>query len=99
MANGLRAPAELTDQARQLFEELAPDNPRADVGALAMLCQAWADWREARAFIAKEGASTYVIRDKDGNVTAVREFPQVAAARKAEALYLKLLPRLRLRRQ
>ena len=98
MADRLTPPPELSAEASALFEELAPTNPHADPGALAMLCQAYADWRQARAFLAKEGASTYVTRDKDGNVTSVREFPQVASARKAESLYLRLQKQLRIRR-
>ena len=96
MANRLTPPPELTDDAAELFAELAEIKPNADPGSLAILCQAYADWRQARAFIAKEG-TTYVKRDKDGQVLDVREFPQVGAARKSEALYLKVTKELRLK--
>ncbi len=84
----------LTDT--RTFDRYADANPKVDGESLSIACQAFADWRVARAFIAKEGM-TYVIRDKDGQIQNVKEFPQVNAARKAEALWIRLRKQLYLK--
>lgn len=92
------APEELTDRALEEWERLADrvEITEENRGILAMLCQAWGDWQEARAFLREQGGQTYVVRDKDGAVVAVKPFPQVLIARQAQATYERLAASLRL---
>ncbi len=52
---------------------------QVDQHALARYCQLWARWREAEEFLDKRGA-TYSVRDKDGNIVALKKYPQVVIA-------------------
>lgn len=60
-----------------------------DRAMLALYCQEWSRYVEASAWIKKNG-TTYVLRDKDGNVRYVAQFPQVAIARAAAEAVRKL---------
>jgi P27 family predicted phage terminase small subunit len=51
-----------------------------DADALAAYCQAYARWQAAEEFLAKHG-DTYPVRDENGRVRFVRQFPQVTTAR------------------
>ncbi len=53
-----------------------------DGPSLAAYCQAFAEFADAQEFLNENGA-TYVLRDKDGEVKSVQQFPQVAIARNA----------------
>ena len=62
----------------------APGPPEADREGLPgrpgrLLCQLV----EARLFIKKEKGTTYVIRDKNGDIKYVAQFPQVSIAQKS----------------
>ena len=54
-----------------------------DIGAFAMVCDAWAQWREASDFLAKHGQ---VFRTKTGYFV---QWPQVGIAEKARYAYLR----------
>jgi P27 family predicted phage terminase small subunit len=75
----------LDAQAKAYWAEVAPmlSNGnvlrRIDGAALARYCQLLARWRKCEEFIQKHG-DTYPIKDKKGQVKAVREFPQVRRA-------------------
>ena len=81
-------PAWLSTEAKREWRRVGKELHRlglftvVDRGAFAIYCQAWADWRAAVEFLEAEG-STYVLRDKDGKVKYVQQFPQVAIARAA----------------
>ena len=60
-----------------------------DLSLLGIYCAEIQKYREAQAFIRENGTS-YVIRDKDGAVKYVAQFPQVGIARGAADLARKL---------
>lgn len=61
-----------------------------DLTALAIYCQAWADYRDAQAHLAIDG-KTLVRRDLNGNVKSVQASPYWAIARQATEVILKFL--------
>jgi len=78
-----RCPAWLSKQAKQAWAELAPQIAamgilgRCDRNALARYCQTWAKWRKAEEWVMEHG--DYVaIKNASGQVTEIKEPPQVA---------------------
>lgn len=59
-----------------------------DLEALAKYCDVFAQWWDAREFIAKHG-QTYPLRDEKGNVRCVQQFPQVSIYRNLLAVMQK----------
>ncbi len=53
-----------------------------DLSLLAVYCDTYAAYRKAQQFLDKQG-ETYVMRDKDGQVKYVAQFPQVSIVRAA----------------
>jgi P27 family predicted phage terminase small subunit len=88
-------PEELTGDALREWNRLIPMLDKmgrihnVDLGVLSVYCQAWASWLDCQRFLAKQGP-TYVVKDKDGRLKFVGQFPQVAIANRA-ALQLKAL--------
>lgn len=53
---------------------------RVDADALTVYCQTYARWRAAEEFLAKHG-EVYPLRDENGRVRYMQQFPQVSIAR------------------
>jgi len=53
---------------------------RADRDALTAYCQTYSRWKAAEQFLEKNG-EVYPIRDENGNVRCMQQFPQVAISR------------------
>jgi len=53
---------------------------RADRDALTAYCQTYSRWKAAEQFLEKHG-EVYPIRDENGNVRCMQQFPQVAISR------------------
>lgn len=85
---GVRMPAELSAGAKAEWERIAPELQAigilsvADLALFRIYCESVAEFDEAQAFI-RDNGRTYVLRDKDGAVRFVQQFPQVAIARNA----------------
>ncbi len=81
-----RCPSWLTAEAKKVWARVAPELARmrvltiADADALAAYCQVYARWRAAEEFIAKHG-DAYPIRDEQGRVKCMAQFPQVSIAK------------------
>lgn len=81
-----RCPTWLHAEAQRVWRRLVPELRTmkvltvVDRDALAAYCQTYARWREAEEFISKHGTS-YPIRDEQGRVRCMQQFPQVAIAR------------------
>ena len=79
-------PRWLVPEAKKVWARVAPVLARmrvltiADGDALAAYCQAFARWRRAEEFIAKHG-DAYPIRDEQGRVKCMAQFPQVSIAK------------------
>lgn len=76
----------LSPEAKKAWKRLVP-HLRAmkvltlvDVDALAAYCHVYARWREAEDFLAKRGL-VYPIRDDQGRVKCMQQWPQVSIAR------------------
>jgi P27 family predicted phage terminase small subunit len=88
-------PQWLAVEARAYWDELVPELLRLgvlsliDAKALARYCQTWARWRKADEWIQQHGL-TYPIKDKDGNVAAVQQWPEVGIFNKLSAQLLRL---------
>ena len=54
---------------------------KADGNALARYCRIWSRWRKAEDFIDEHGL-VYPLKDDDGNVKCVQQWPQVSIANK-----------------
>jgi P27 family predicted phage terminase small subunit len=53
---------------------------RSDRHALIRYCEMWSQWQIASGFVREKG-QVYPIRNKDGQVTCMAQFPQVSIAR------------------
>lgn len=80
-------PEWLSEEAAQAWDEVVPmlDQmkvlSRIDGNALARYVELWVEWRTALAFVRKHG-STYPIKDGNGKIKALGQFPQVASVHK-----------------
>ncbi len=54
---------------------------RVDQNALARYCRLWSRWRKMEVFIDKHGEA-YPLKDEQGKVRCLQQFPQVAIANK-----------------
>lgn len=92
------------DRARfqELAEEerirLAPIANAKNERLVEMLVQSWAQWKSTDELLEREG-STYIVRNKDGEVQKILPYPQVAIASGACAQYQRLIshPLIKLR--
>lgn len=81
-----RCPQWLGPEAKAVWKRLVPELKHmrvlsyVDGDALAAYCQTYARWRAAEEFIGKHG-EVYTLRDEQGRVRCMQQFPQVAIAR------------------
>jgi len=79
-------PEWMSEEARKVWKRLVPQLRAmkvltlVDADALAAYCHTYTRWRNEEEFIAKHG-SVYPIRDDQGRVKCMQQFPQVAIAR------------------
>jgi len=79
-------PEWLSDDAKKVWRRLVPELKvmkvlaAVDADALAAYCHTYTRWREAEEFLSKHGM-VYPIRDDQGRVKCMVQFPQVAIAR------------------
>ena len=82
----LRCPTWLDEEARACWRRLVPELKlmgvlgRVDVDALTNYCDTWSRWKRAILFLQKNG-DVYTVKDDDGKVKYVQQWPQVAVAR------------------
>ena len=80
----LRALSWMPLPAKRLFRRLAAElhdkglTARVDQQALVRYCVLAYEWKKAAEFLEKNGSS-HLVKDKDGNVTGVKAYPQVRA--------------------
>ena len=80
-------PEWLSDEAAAAWDQLIPRLEEMEVlsvvdgHALARYCELWVEWQTALAFVRKHG-STYPIKDGNGKVKSLGQFPQVASVHK-----------------
>lgn len=83
-----RCPEWLSDEAKKVWRRTVPELKALGVlttidgDALAGYCATYAQWKEATVFIDKHGMA-YPLRDGEGRVKCMQQFPQVAVARGA----------------
>lgn len=58
---------------------------KVDRNAIIRYCQAWSRWKKAEQFIQKHG-EVYPLKDDQGHIKCLQQFPQVAIAHKLSAL-------------
>jgi P27 family predicted phage terminase small subunit len=86
--SSLAAPSWLDGEGRKVWRRLVRHCDRlkvlsdSDLPLLSLLCDQWAVYLEASAFLREHG-SVYSLRDADGNVKAVMPFPQVSIRNRA----------------
>ena len=79
-------PEWLSEDARKVWKRLVPQLRAmkvltlVDADALAAYCHIYTRWRDAEDFLTKHGM-VYPIRDDQGRVKCMQQFPQVAIAR------------------
>ena len=77
----------LGDGARQAWDQLIPQLEamrvltKIDGNALARYCELWVEWQQALAFVRKHG-TTFPIKDGNGKLKSLGQFPQVALVSK-----------------
>lgn len=80
-------PEWLSEEAGQAWDQIVPRLlemkvlARIDANALARYCEMWVEWRQALAFVRKNG-TTFPIRDGNGKIKCLGQFPQVALVHK-----------------
>jgi len=62
---------------------------RIDRNALTRYCQHWSRWKKAEQFIQEHG-DTYPIKDDDGKIKCLQQFPQVAIAHRLSLVMTRL---------
>ncbi len=88
-------PRWLDADAKACWRDLAPQLDRmgvltkVDRNALSRYCRIWSRWKRAEQFIQKHGEA-YPLKDENGKVKYLQQFPQVATAHKAAILLLRL---------
>ena len=81
-----RCPAWLSGEAKKVWRRMVPELKRmgiltvVDGDALAAYCQTYARWKAAEQFIQQHG-EVYPIRDDNGRVKYMQQFPQVSVSR------------------
>ena len=87
--SSLAAPAWLTDDGRKVFRRLARQLAalrllsETDLPLLGLLSDQWSIYFSAREFLKEQKSDVYTLRDADGNVRAIQQYPQVAIRNKA----------------
>ena len=82
-----QAPDWLDEGAKAMWDHLLPMLEgmgvltRIDGNALARYCRLWSRWRKAEAYLDKHG-EMYPLKDDQGRVKCVQQWPQVAIAAK-----------------
>jgi P27 family predicted phage terminase small subunit len=85
-ATSPRCPEWLSAEAKRVWQRLVPELKAMrvltyiDGDALAAYCQTFARWRAAEEFIQKHGEA-YPLRDDQGRIKCMQQFPQVAISR------------------
>ena len=67
---------------------------KIDANAIVRYCVLWSRWMKAEQFIAKHG-ETYPLRDNEGSVKCLQQFPQVAIAHRLLIALTKIEGRVR----
>ena len=81
-----RCPAWLSAEAKAAWRRVVPELRQmgvlafVDGDALSAYCQTYARWKAAEEYLAKHG-EVYPLRDEQGRVRCMQQFPQVAIAR------------------
>jgi len=82
-----KCPTWLDEEAKAAWRQVVPMLEgmgvltKADGNALARYCRIWSRWRKAEDFIDEHGL-VYPLKDDDGNVKCVQQWPQVSIANK-----------------
>jgi P27 family predicted phage terminase small subunit len=90
-----RCPAWLDDHAKHAWRQLVPQLvtmrvlAAVDRNALARYCVLWGRWKAAELFLQKNG-SVYTLKDSNGAVRCVQQFPQVGIAHRLAAALSRL---------
>ena len=85
-ATAPRCPEWLSVHAKRVWHRLVPELKAMrvltyiDGDALTAYCQTYARWQAAEEFIQKHGEA-YPLRDEQGRIRCMQQFPQVAIAR------------------
>ncbi len=85
-AGSPHCPEWLSVEARKVWKRLVPQLRAmrvltlVDADALAAYCHTYVRWRDAEDFLSKHGA-VYPLRDEQGRVKCMQQFPQVSIAR------------------
>ncbi len=81
-----RCPVWLSEEAKTVWRRTVLELKRAGVltvvdgDALAAYCQTYARWKAAEEFLANHG-DVYPLRDENGRIKYMQQFPQVSIAR------------------
>lgn len=81
-----RCPAWISKEAKRAWRRIVPQLramkvlTSVDADALAAYCQTYARWVAAEQFLAQHG-EVYPLRDENGKVRCMQQFPQVSIAR------------------
>jgi P27 family predicted phage terminase small subunit len=90
-----RCPQWLDADAKAAWRQLVPQLQtmgvltRIDGNALARYCRLWSRWRKAEAFLDQHG-EVYPLKDENGRVKYLQQWPQVAIASKLAHLLTRL---------
>lgn len=90
-----KKPGWLGDEASGVWDEMVPQLMATrvlttiDGNALARYCEHWVQWQKATTFVRQHGVS-YPIRDGNGKIKALGQFPEVALMHKASATLARL---------
>lgn len=80
------APEWIEGRAREMWDRICAQMIAAqtiseiDENVLARYCATWAEWRDAHEYVRKRGQA-HITKDKDGNVTGMRLWPQTRLMR------------------
>ena len=83
-------PAWLSKVAKTEWKRIVPELEelqlltRCDRAALAAYCESYSSWQAAEKWLRKNGPQ-YIVRDKDGQIKYVAQFPMVAVANKSKS--------------
>jgi len=90
-----RCPAFIDSYAKSAWKQLIPQLEEmgvltlVDRNALVRYCQSWSRWKRCAEFINDNG-ETYPLRDNDGNVKCLQQWPQVGIYNKLSDSLLRL---------
>jgi len=90
-----RCPTFIDDHAKQAWKQLIPQLEqmgvlsKIDKNALIRYCQTWSRWRNCAEFINEHG-ETYPLKDNNGNIKCLQQWPQVGIYNKLSDSLLRL---------